>query len=172
MHESQSSHNLQDRYSYCPHCTDEDIEAQRDCITSSKSHSSEVAPVHPEHKLFSFAECHPLFLNRQGKCCLLPCLCLRPACSRWVHMVPRTTALLWEAFSGSSEELMASSLTPTTLGTADSLCTGTFGAVTVSSASLSVLAPAVSLLAVRLVPRECLLDGHLALVPHAVDLLV
>lgn len=67
---------------------------------------------------------------------------------------------------------MASSLTPTALGTADSLCTGTFGAVTVSSASLSVLAPAVSPLTVRLVPRECLLDGHLALVPHAVDLLV
>lgn len=67
---------------------------------------------------------------------------------------------------------MASSLPITTLGTADSLCTGTFGAVTVSSASPSVLAPAVSPLAVRLVPWECSLNGHLALVPHAVDLLV
>lgn len=67
---------------------------------------------------------------------------------------------------------MGSSLPTATLGTADSLCTGTFGAVTVSSASLSFLAPAVSPLAVRLVPQKCSLDGHLALAPHAVDLLV
>lgn len=160
-----SLHTTYKTDSYCPHCTHEEIEAQRDCIASSKPHSSEGAPVHPEHKLLSFAECHPLFLNRQGKCCLLPCLCLRPAFPRWVHMVPRTIALLQEAFSGSSEELMGSSLPTATLGTADSLCTGTFGAVTISSASLSFLAPAVSPLAVRLVPQECSLDGHLALPP-------
>lgn len=64
-----------------------------------------------------------------------------------------TSHLLQEAFPSSSKELVASFPTLTTPGAADDVCTGAFGANTVSSASLS-LAPAVYLLNVKLVLQE------------------
>lgn len=73
-----------------------------------------------------------------------------------------TRHLLQEACPGSSNELMAPSPAPITLGSADYLFIGTFGANIVPSASLS-LAPAVNLLDVKVVPQECSLntiDGH------------